>query len=111
MGLEELVMHAGPDGRLSFLSKGSSVIPHDITENLMKIGQLDSSEILERNRPSMTIPHITSNEINISMDIAEVVHIDKVTNDTIPDLTKAINKQMESYMGKLNNSLKKYTRG
>lgn len=107
---EELVMHADGSGRLAFLSKGSSVIPHDITENLMEIGQLNPSEILERNKPAITAPHITNTEINIDMHIAEVVHIDEVTNDTIPDLTKAINKQMESYMGKLNNSLKKYVR-
>lgn len=108
--LEELVMHAGPDGRVQYLSKGTSVIPHDITENLMELGQLDPSEVLNRSRAAITTPHVTNNEINISMDIAEVVHIDKVTNDTLPNLTKAIEKQMDSYIGKLNNSLKRFTR-
>ena len=107
---EELVMHADGHGRLAFLSKGTSVVPHDITANLMKLGQLDPSEVLDRNRAAITVPHITNNEINISMDIAEVVHIDKVTNDTIPNLTKAIEKQMDAYVVKLNNSLKRFSR-
>ena len=111
LGLEELVLHAGPDGRLQYLSKGSAVIPHNISENLMKLGQLNPQDILDRNRPAIT-PNksIVNNEINISMNVAEVVHIDKVSNDTIPDLTKAVEKQMDSYMQKINGSLRRYTR-
>ena len=110
MGLEELVMHAGPDGRLQYLSKGSAVIPHDITKNLMEIGQLDPSMMIDQNRPAIGAYHVVNNEISITMDIAEVVHIDKVTNDTIPDLTKAVQKQMDSYMSKLNNAIKSKVR-
>jgi hypothetical protein len=94
---------------LAYIKKGTSIVPADITERLMNIA-MNPQEMIEQNRPQIGAPHITNNEINISMDIAEVVHIDKVTNDTIPDLTKAIEKQMDSYMAKLNNSLKRYTR-
>ena len=110
MGLEELVMHAGPNGRLQYLTKGSTVIPHDITENLMQLGQLDPATMIEQNRPTIGASHIVNNEISITMDIAEVVHIDKVTNDTIPDLTKAVQKQMDSYMSKLNNTIRSKVR-
>ena len=44
------------------------------------------------------------------MNIAEVVHVDEVTNDTLPDLVKVVEKQMDSYMARMNNSLKRYTR-
>lgn len=107
---EELVMHAGPDGKLMFLSKGSSVIPSNITENLMKIGQLDPTEVLKRSTPSIGAPHITNNNIEVNMQIAEVVHIDEVTNETIPDLTKAVEKQMDKYMKNLNGQIRKYAR-
>jgi hypothetical protein len=108
-GFEELVLNAGPDGRLQYLSKGTSVLNSDLTERLMNLA-MNPQEVLDRNRPQIGAPHITNNEINISMDIAEVVHIDKVTNDTLPDLTKVVEKQMDSYMAKINNSLKKFTR-
>lgn len=107
---EELVMHAGPDGKLMFLSKGSSVIPSNITENLMKIGQLDPTEVLKRSTPSIGAPHITNNNIEVNMQIAEVVHIDEVTNETIPNLTKAVEKQMDKYMKELNGQIRKYAR-
>lgn len=111
MGLEEIVLHAGDNGKLSYLSKGSSVIPHDISENLMKLGQLDPQDVLDRNRPAIApSKSIINNEISINMDIAEVVHVDKVSQDTLPDLAKIVDKQMDSYMTRVNNSLKKFVR-
>lgn len=107
---EELVLHAGPDGRLQYLSKGSSVIPAKLTENLMKLGQLDPQAMLDQNRPAISAPHIVNNSIELSMDIGEVVHIDTVTNDTIPDLTKAVEKQLDKYMKNLNAQVRKYSR-
>lgn len=106
---EELVLHAGNDGRLSYLTKGTSVIPADLTEKLMKLA-VDPTQTLENSRPIISAPHITNNEVNIDMNIAEVVHIDTVTNDTMPDLTKAIEKQMDKYMKTLNSQIRKYSR-
>lgn len=102
---EELILRA-QNGRLTYMEKGSGVIPADLTSNLMAWGALDPQDILDRNRPAITAPHIVNNEMSINMNIAEVVHIDEVTNDTIPDLTKAVQKQMDSYMTKLNNAIK-----
>ena len=103
---DELVMHAA-GGKLAFLTKGSSVIPHNISENLMELGSLDPSDILSRSAPQIGLhPEIHNTEINITMEIGEVVHIDKVTQDTIPDLTKAVRKEMDSYMLKVNNAIK-----
>ena len=108
---DELIMHADGSGRLAFLSKGSAVIPHDISENLMKLGSLDPSDVLSRTSPQIGVhPEIHNTEISINMNIAEVVHIDEVTNDTLPDLTKAVKKQMDSYMKDINNSLRRFTR-
>jgi TP901 family phage tail tape measure protein len=106
---DELVMHAA-GGKLAFLSKGSAVIPHDISENLMELGSIDPQDMLERNKPSITAPHIVNNEININMEIAEVVHIDHVDHDTLPDLTKAVKKEMDSYMTKINNAIRSKVR-
>lgn len=107
---EELVLHAGKDGKLQFLTKGTSVIPSDITENLMKLGSLDPRQVLDNNRPSIGAPHIINNNMEINMEIAEVVHIDHADNSSIPDITKAVQKQMDAYMKNINQGLKRYTR-
>ncbi len=44
------------------------------------------------------------------MEIAEVVHIDHADNSSIPDITKAVQKQMDAYMKNINQGLKRYTR-
>jgi len=106
---EELVLHADSSGKLAYLTKGSSVIPSDLTEKLLDLA-VDPTQTLENSRPIISAPHITNNEFNIDMSIAEVVHIDTVTNDTIPDLTKAVEKQMDKYMKQLNGQIRKYAR-
>lgn len=106
---EELILGA-KNGRLSYLEKGSSVIPADITSNLISWGELDPQSMLDRSRPVINAPHITNNNIEIDMDIAEVVHIDRVDNNNLPDLTKAVEKQMDKYMKNINSQIRKYTR-
>lgn len=107
---EELVLHAS-GGRLAYLTKGSAVIPHNISENLMKLGSMDPQEMLDRNRPQISpSKSVVNTTMEINMNIAEVVHIDSVSNDTIPDLTKAVRKEMDTYMIKLNNAIKSKVR-
>ena len=106
---EELVIRPSK-GRMTFMEKGTGVVPADLTANLMEWGELDPSIMLERNKPVISAPHVTNNNIEIHMEFGEVVHIDTVTNDTIPNLTKAIEKQMDKYMKNVNNNIRKYTR-
>lgn len=106
---EELVMHAS-GGRLAFLTKGSSVIPADITENLMEIGSVGLQDMLDRNRPQITAPHIVNNEINIDCSVGNLVHIEHCDQNTLPDVEKIVNKAFEKHMQTLNNSIRRYSR-
>lgn len=107
---EELVMHADGNGRLAFLSKGTSVIPANLTKNLMKLGELNPQDILDRSRPIISAPHIVNNEISIDMSFGSVVNVEHVDNDTLPDLAKTVEQQMDKYMKKLNSEIRKYAR-
>lgn len=107
---DELVMHADGNGKLAFLSKGSAVIPHDISENLMQLGQLNPQDALDRNRPVINAPHITNNNIELNVSFGEVVHIDHVDNNAVPNLAKTVEKQIDKYMKGLNAEIRKFTR-
>lgn len=108
---EELVLHAGNNGKLQFLSKGSSVIPADITENLMKLGSTNLQEILNRNRASTKIdPAITNNNVSIDISYGDIVHIDSFNGNNIDELKKMVAQQFEQHTKNLNNSLKRYVR-
>jgi hypothetical protein len=71
---------------------------------------VDPTQTLENSKPVISAPHVINNEINIDASIAEVIHIDTVTNDTLPNLEKVIDKQMDKYMKNLNNQIRKFTR-
>lgn len=106
---EELQLVPGQNGRLEYIKKGTGIIPADLTEKLMNLA-LDPTQALENNKPKINISHITNNEIHIDAGIAEVVHIDTVTNDTLPDLAKTVEKQMDKYMKNINSQIRKYVR-
>jgi hypothetical protein len=109
-GLEELVLHAGVNGKLQYLSKGSSVIPSDITENLMELGQLDPRQVLERNMPKIGAPYIVNNNMEINMEFGSLVHVDTVNQDTLPELQKMVRSEFDNCMKSVNSSLRRYTR-
>ena len=106
---EELVLNAGPNGRLQYLTKGTSVIPADITKKLMDLA-LDPTEVLERSRPHANANMSVASNIELNLNIAEVVHVDHADADMIPDLANVVKTQMDKYMKGVNNNLKKYAR-
>lgn len=109
-GLEELVLHADGNGKLAFLSKGTSVIPADITENLMKLGSIDPTEMLKRNTPSIGAPHITNNNMELNLEFGSLVHVDNCNQDAIPELQKMVRSEFDNMMKQVNGGLKRYTR-
>lgn len=107
---EEIVMRAGADGRLSYLTKGSSVLPSDISANLIKLGQADPRDILERSRPEITATGLSENGISVDMSFGSLVHVDSVSEDTLPKLKTLIRDEFDVLMKNVNTGLKKYVR-
>ena len=76
----------------------------------MAWGELNPQSMLDQNRPVVNVPGITNNNIEVNMEFGSIVHIDTVTNDTLPNLTKTIEKEMDKYMKGLNSQIRKYVR-
>lgn len=107
---EELVLRA-QNGRLTYMEKGSGVIPADLTSNLMEWGKLDPTSMLEQSRPSMNVhPEIHNTEINLSMTYGDILHIDEFNGNNPEDVAKLVTKQFEKHTKDLNNALRKFTR-
>lgn len=108
---DELSLVAGPNGKLQYITKGTAIIPHDISENLMELGQLDPSEVLERNRPTITpSKSIVNTEISLDCSVGTLVNIEHCDQSTLPDIEKIVNKAFDKHMQNINNSLKRYKR-
>lgn len=109
---EELIMRAGPNGRLQYLTKGTSVIPSDISENLMRIGQLDPQAFLDQNRPQVAAsPSVVNNttEIHIDNSVGELIHVERLDGNNPAELTKIVDKAWDKRMKELNSHIRRYT--
>lgn len=107
---EELVLHAN-NGRLSYLTKGTGVVPADMTSNLMAWGKLDPQIMLDSNRPTiMPNKNIINTEVNLDCSVGTLVNIERCEQGTLPDVEKIVNKALEKHTQRLNQSLRKFTR-
>lgn len=107
---EELVIRP-QNGRMTFMEKGTGVIPADLTENLMKWGALDPSSILEQNKPTIGVhPEIHNTEINLNISYGDVLHIDEYNGGKPEDLTKIIAKEFDKHLKTVNQHIRRYSK-
>lgn len=105
---DELVMYATPEGRLSYMRAGSTVVPADLTKELMKIGELGISGLQNMGGAIQGI-NLMSNVINkpeIKLDIENFLHVDNVTQDSLGELKKFAKEQINVMFRQLNYGLK-----
>lgn len=108
---EELVLHAGENGRLQYLSKGTGVIPADMTENLMKLAELDPRDILDRSRPKGNSNiSATTNNFNIDLDFGSLINIEHADSNIVPQVENIVEDAVQKMVKDLNKSLRKFTR-
>ena len=108
---EELIIGA-QNGRLTYLEKGSGVVPADLTANLMSWGKLDPQEILDRNRPAVA-PHknvVNNTEIKLDASVGTLVNIENFDGNDPDEILKIVNKAYDKKMQELNNSIKRFAR-
>ena len=103
---DELVVNADGNGRLSYLTKGTGVVPADLTEKIMKLA-LDPASALDGAIPKTRIPSITANNFDVNLSFDSLVHADNVTQDTLPELQKVIRNEFNYMMKEVNNGLKR----
>ena len=107
---EELILRA-ENGRLSYMEKGTGIVPADLTSNLMKWGELDPTSMLEQSKPQIGLhPEIHNTEINLSITYGDMVSIGEFHGDNPDDIAKIVAKQFEKHTKDLNNAIRKFVR-
>lgn len=105
---DELTMYATKQGTLSYMRAGSTVIPADLTKELMDLGELGVDGITNMTAPtgvSINTNYISKPEINISFDA--LLKAERITEDSIPAVKKLVNQELEKFAKQLNYSLRK----
>ena len=105
---DELVLIPGKNGNLQYMRKGTAVMPADISANLIEWGKLNPN--------MMSLSDVTSginlmsnyvNKPEINLDIEHFLHVDNVSQDTLPTLKKFVTQEMNNLIRQLNYGLKK----
>lgn len=103
----ELKMYATPEGNLSYMAIGSTVIPHDLTMDLIELPSVVDGLI---NKPKFDSGiNMISNAINkpeIKLDIENFLNVGRVDQDTLPALEKMMDKKINDFSRQLNYALK-----
>ena len=109
---EELQLVPDGNGRLAYLKKGTSVIPADLTTNLMEWGALDPSDMLNNNKPQIGVsPSIINNttEIHVDASVGELLHVEHLDGSNPAEITKIVDKAWDKRMKELNAHVRRYT--
>lgn len=109
---EELIIRPS-NGRMTFLEKGSGVVPANLTANLMEWGKLDPSMMLDQNRPKIDAsPSVVNNNMEISIDasVGELIHVDQLNGNNLAEVTKIVDKAWDKYMKELNGYIRRYVK-
>ena len=106
---EELQLVPDGNGRLAYMKKGTGILTNTLTERIMDLA-MNPQEVLDRNRPAITAPHVVNNEINLNLTYGDMVSIGEFHGDNLADLEKMVAKQFEKHTKDINSALKRFVR-
>lgn len=102
---DELVLVPGKDGNLSFMRKGTGVVPADLTQKLFELAQIPTSDLMSKNVTAI-VPNITKNEFKNEFNFDSLVHVDHCDQNTLKDLEKMVDNKINQFGKQMNYALK-----
>ena len=108
---DELTLVPTKQGNLSYMRKGTSVVPAAITEELLKLADIGVDGLTMPKFDSGINLNIVNNAINkpeLNIDIENFLRCDNVNHDTMPELEKFVDKKMNDFMKQLNYAIRKF---
>ena len=105
---DELTMYATPEGTLSYMRVGSTVTPAALTKEIMDIANVGLDGLMNANKIGANV-NIISNAINkpeLNFNVEKFLSIDKVDEGCLPEVKKFVQQELDSFVRKLNYSLK-----
>lgn len=107
---DELVLVPTAQGNLSYMRKGTSVVPAQLTANLMAWGQFtpDSLNLGGGVNVNMINNAVIKPQYDFNFD--SLVHVDNCSQETLKDLEKMVDNKIDKFSKDLNYSIKRFAR-
>ena len=103
---DELVLIPGANGNLSFMRKGTSVIPADITANLVEWGKLNPDTMKIGGGANISMISNAVNKPEFNLNVEKFLSIDKVDNETLPEVKRFVQQEINNLVKQMNYALK-----
>ena len=103
---DELTMYATPEGTLSFMRAGSTVIPADITKNLVDWGKLSPDMLNVNGTPNINMISNAVNKPEFNFAFDALVKAENITEETLPAVKKFVTQELNRFTKELNYALK-----
>ena len=103
---DELVLIPTPQGNLSYMRKGTGVVPADLTANLMEWGQFtpDSMNLGGGVNVNMINNAVNKPEFNFTFDA--LVKAERIDENTLPEVKKFVQQEINSLVKQMNYAIK-----
>lgn len=103
---DELVLVPGKDGNLSFMRKGTGVVPADLTANLMEWGQFtpDAMNLGGGVNVNMINNAVNKPEFNFTFDA--LVKAERIDENTLPEVKRFVQQEINSLVKQMNYAIK-----
>lgn len=103
---DELVLVPTAQGNLSYMRKGTSVVPAAITENLMEWGQFtpDSFNLGGGVNVNMINNAVNKPEFNFAFDA--LVKAERIDENTLPEVKRFVQQEINSLVKQMNYAIK-----
>ena len=107
---DELVLVPTAQGNLSYMRKGTGVVPADLTSNLMEWGKFtpDSLNLGTGVNVNMINNAVIKPQYDFNFD--SLVHVDHCDQGTLKDLEKMVDNKIDKFSKDLNYSIKRFAR-
>lgn len=105
----ELTMYATPEGTLSYMRAGSTVVPANETKKILEIVDNYNPDMMNNNVVRPFINNVvTNNNASISLNFESFIKAENITDATMGDLNNMIDKKINDFSRSLNYALKKF---
>ncbi len=103
---DELVLVPGANGNLSFMRKGTSVVPAEITQNLVEWGKLNPDMLKVGGGANINMISNAVNKPEFNFDVENFLKVERVDKDTLPELEKMMDKKIDNLVKQMNYALR-----
>lgn len=107
---EEITLAAGKNGQIQYLKKGSSVMPSDISTNLIEWGKLNPEMMNLNGGVNFNMINNATNKPEFNLSFEALVKADKITEDTLPEVKKYVSQEINNLVKQMNYAIKGYSR-